>query len=261
MRALIVSASSDIGKALATSWHAKGWSLAGTYRSGPPETPGEWTHCDLLDNQSVKQACAALGSRPWDTLVLAAGDLNPVGPFEAIDFDAWEQSLQINLLSQLRIVHALLPHRSKSTPPTILFFAGGGTNNATTHYSSYTLSKIALIKMCELLDAEILDTRFVILGPGLVDTKIHSATYDAGPNLAGETYHKVLKRLEEGQCVPMDHVVECCNWLVTTPGRAISGRNFSAASDFAHPSSLLRELDSNFDTFKLRRHNNAETCE
>ena len=57
----------------------------------------------------------------------------------------------------------------------ILFFAGGGTNNAVKYYSSYTLSKILLIKFAELLDYEE-KIDISILGPGWINTKIHEAT-------------------------------------------------------------------------------------
>ena len=43
--------------------------------------------------------------------------------------------------------------------------------------------------MCELLDAEIHDTAFTILGPGWVNTKIHQSTL-ANKHKAGENYKK-----------------------------------------------------------------------
>ena len=60
------------------------------------------------------------------------------------------RAFHLNFMQQMRLLHALLPTRSRSVQrePTVLFFAGGGVNNAVQNYSSYTIAKIALILKC-----------------------------------------------------------------------------------------------------------------
>ena len=109
--------------------------------------------------------------------------------------------------------------------------------------------------MCEFLDAEIPDTRFVILGPGCVKTKIHEPTLKLA--LEGQ-YKKTAERLEnENACVPMEKVIQSCTWLVTTPCKAVRGRNFSTASDLWGSENLEKELELDPDMYKLRRHKNS----
>ncbi|MCH9614507.1 MAG: hypothetical protein SP1CHLAM54_15320 [Chlamydiia bacterium] len=257
-KAVIISISSDIGLALADKWLLEGYEVHGTYRTMSDELATRKNlhlyHCDLSDKHSVQEAIAAIDIT-WDTLVLAPGHLEPIGNFDKVDFDAWEESMQVNLLAQLRIVHGLLPKRSQ-TKPTVLFFAGGGTNNAVLRYSSYTLSKIALIKMCELLDAEIPDTRFVIVGPGVVKTKIHEPTLRLGEKAAGQNYQRTVDRLKNNECTPMEDVVECCHYLTTTSCTAVSGRNFSTAGDNWGDETLEKQLQADHDMYKLRRAKN-----
>ena len=195
-RAVIVSASSDIGAALARRWLARGWDLAGTYRTPGPVVDELATAgmglvpCDLADSASTRTACRLLGlGGAWDVLVLCPGRLDPVGPFPGCDFDEWEESVRVNLTGPLRLLHGLLASRRPGgeSGPCVLLFAGGGTNAAPVNYSAYTLSKVSLIKACELLDAEVPDTRFVILGTGWVKTKIHEATLRAGAGPAPTT--------------------------------------------------------------------------
>ena len=235
LNSIVTSASSDIGFELCRAWTSSGWNVFGTYRSHSPQVTElsekhgvDCIECDLLSNPSIDSAVKSLKQAcpEWDNLVLAAGTLEPIGNFESVDFDEWEKALQVNFIKQLKIVHALLPHRNKSSPnrePCVLFFAGGGTNNAVLNYSSYVLSKIALIKMCELLDAEIPDTRFVILGPGFVNTKIHRATLSSSPTNAGENFQRVTDKLQSNDGVPVQTVIDCCSWLVTTPDKEIRG--------------------------------------
>ncbi len=264
-KAVIVSISSDIGYALAKRWQQRGMKVGGTYRTPSSlvddlQSSGVKTiYCDLADSRSVHEAGVSLRHdfSQWDYLVLCPGMLEPVGSFIDGDFAAWEKSLEINFTRQVQFVHELLPSRNKTGdhPPVVLFFAGGGTNNATVDYSAYTISKIALIKICELLDAEIPDTNFVIIGPGWVKTKIHQATLKAGKK-AGANYQKTIDRLASDQCTPMETILDCCDWLIQADRRVVSGRNFSVVFDKWGEASLVRKLEEDPHMYKLRREGN-----
>jgi NAD(P)-dependent dehydrogenase (short-subunit alcohol dehydrogenase family) len=135
-------------------------------------------------------------------------------------------------------------------------FAGGGTNSATSHYSAYTISKIASIKMIELLDFEIEDCKFSIIGPGWIESKIHNATLSAG-RLAGDNFEKTLKMRREKLMNPVDVVIAACNWVIDQPKRVVGGRNFSAVHDDFTSIDLQNKLNEDFDFFKLRRKGNG----
>jgi NAD(P)-dependent dehydrogenase (short-subunit alcohol dehydrogenase family) len=263
---IIISASSDIGAALCRRWLDQGSNVFGTFRNRSEavdelEGKGAWmASCDLSNSDSIQVACSNLKDicPKWDTIVMCPGLIEPVGPFAECDFDEWEDSFRVNFTGQLRIIHELLPSRNLSAPygPCILLFAGGGTNNATLNYSSYTVSKIALIKMCELMDAEVPDTRFVIIGPGWVKTKIHESTLRVGEQ-AGENYWKTIEKLQGDECTPMNSVLDCCDWAVGTPREVIGGRNFSVVHDEWNTGPLAVQTLQDPDMYKLRRHGNA----
>ena len=263
--AVVISASSDIGSALCHRWLNNGWNVLGTYRTESDETNLLRTagvkifHCELEDKVSIQAASAALiqTGLTWDALVMCPGSLEPVGPFSESSIDMWESSFQINFLSQVRLVHQLLPSRNLANPSgaCVIFLAGGGTNNAPVNYSSYIVSKIALMKMCELLDAEIPDTRFVIVGPGWVKTKIHAATLKAGQN-AGENYEKTIHKLNSDECTAMEKVLDCCDWLLQSQRSVVSGRNFSVVFDPWNTEELNNQLLSDHNMYKLRRYGN-----
>ena len=264
-KAIIISISSDIGTAMAKRWVSRGWQVMGTYRTETSsikdlsDSSIKLIQCNLLDDGSVKSACKILREMcyQWDILVISAGTQDPIGPFKKTDFDSWVASVNINFINQLRIVHELLPTRNRMNllGPCVLFFAGGGTNNATINYSAYTISKIALIKMCELLDAEIPDTRFVIVGPGWVKTKIHDSTLRAGER-AGANYQRTIDQLSSNESTPIDRILDCCDWLVDTPRELISGRNFSVVFDRCGTEELERRLAQEPNMYKLRRYGN-----
>ena len=262
---IIISASGDIGSAMSQRWLPRGWNVFGTYRTRSQtvdELQGhgvKLVYCDLLDPISVRDACSDLRTlcSAWDILVMCPGAQDPVGAFVECNFDEWEESIRVNFTSQMRIIHDLLPSRrvSSTLEPCVLLFAGGGTNSAPVNYSAYIISKIASIKMCELLDAEIPDTRFVIIGPGWVKTKIHHATLRAGAR-AGANYQRTIEKLASDECTPMDQVLDCCDWVVDAPRELISGRNFSVAFDMWGTEELAKRLAEEPNMYKLRRYGN-----
>lgn len=263
--AFIIAASSDIGGALSLRWKSAGWYVCGTYRNKTKSVEKlivsgiRLFPCDLSDVESIKIACNKLraSNGKWDILVLCPGSQDPVERFMDSDFNEWEKSININFTSQMRIVRELLPFRNKRKGmwPCVLFFAGGGTNNAVKNYSAYTVSKIALIKMCELLDAEIPDTRFAIIGPGWVKTKIHKSTLDAGLK-ARENYKRTLKKLASNECTPIKDVLDCCDWIINKPKKIISGRNFSVVYDRWGAEELEKKILEEPNMYKLRRFGN-----
>lgn len=263
--AIIISASSDIGTAMSQSWLARGWHVFGTYRTGSKAVEelqacgANLVYCDLSDALSISKACLNLQSLcpAWDILVLCPGIQDPVGSFLECNFEEWEESVKVNFSSQMRVIHKLMPSRRRNSvlEPCVLLFAGGGTNDAPVNYSAYIVSKIALIKMCELLDAEISDTRFVIVGPGWVKTKIHDSTLKAGSRV-GANYQRTLHKLSTEECTPMIKVLECCDWVVDAPRKWVGGRNFSVTFDMWGGEELSELLEKEPHMYKLRRKGN-----
>lgn len=263
--AIVVGASADIGIALCEDWIKKGWKVFGTYRT-PCDAVSQLesrlnylVKCDLTKMADVDHAssCLKKQSPSWDVLVLGPGLQDPVGLFPECDFDQWAESITVNFTNQLRVLHQLLPNRNCCTakPSTVLFFAGGGTNNAPTRYSAYIASKMALVKMTEILAAEIPDVKFAIVGPGWVKTKIHNSTLQA-PERAGSNYARTVEKLASNECTPMEMVVECCNWLIESPKDLVTGRNFSVVFDKWGSPELDDLLAKHPDMYKLRRFGN-----
>lgn len=216
-------------------------------------------HCDLADKGSIQKACSQFrkDNVPWDVLMICPATMEPIMPFLQCDFDEWERSVNLNFTQQMRFAHALLPERRQDGPqlPIVIMWAGPGTNNAPQNYSAEIISKIAQIKMCELLDAEIPDLRTVIVGPGWVKTKIHDETIRAG-QMAGANYDTTVRKMGGDECTPMDKVIDFLDWTIEQPRDVVSGRNFSVVNDVWGSESLSNKLSQTPDMYKLRRYLN-----
>lgn len=262
-RALIISASSDIGYHLAKHWMDVGFAVIGTYRKHSEQVAAleasgvRLLRCDLGDPQSVAGLIEKVSDGSWSRLVLAAGVQDPIGLFANVDFEEWAGSIETNFIAQVRILHGLLA-RQLLDNSRVLMFAGGGTNDAPKGYSAYTLAKIVSIKAIELFASEYPNTCFSILGPGWVRTKIHDQTL-RNPTGAGDNFVRTLQHHEDDDFFPMERLVECIDWVFEEKADLISGRNFSAVHDNWGSQSLREALESNSDLYKLRRHGNNLT--
>lgn len=262
--AFILGITSDIGRELAVRFIQDGWAVVGTHRPGTRLTglpPGcQFLQCDLAARDSVQEvtaSCRAL-SLQWDLLVVAAGTEEPIGDFWSCDADAWENGINLNALAPLRVVRSLYPLRRIGAQPAVAFFSGSGTNNAAPAYSAYCVSKILLIKMCELLDAESADTSFFIIGPGIVRTKIHEQTLRA-PAESGANYQKVIEFIASGNPgTSHDEIYACLRWCLQAGKQVIGGRNLSLVYDAWRQggAGLARQLQTKPNLYKLRRFGN-----
>ena len=257
--ALIVGHDSEIGSIVANFLSADGWEVFSTTRRSEvlaSKKNARLFYCDLLDKESISNAVRIFVDHApdWNLIVLSVGLLNPIGKITETDFDTWEKSIQLNFLNQIYLIREIIQgsELNSNKRRTILTFAGSGTNSAPINFSSYTLSKIALIKATELLAAEFENCAFVSLGTGWIKSAIHNQTLDAGES-AGNVYFETIRRLNEGDFGDPNLICKFISWMNNQPTRAISGLNFALQGDDWQSPDFARRLAELPDDFKLRR--------
>lgn len=256
----ISSISSGIGIALAKRYSKDGYVVSGTYRS--KNLIDEVTslpycylyYCDIGDKETIRSSISqfAADGLKWDTFISSAAIPNPLTKFFESDFDEWCHSVHINAIEQFRVLHAIYPLRNTNVIANVVFFAGPGTNNAVKNFSALTVSKIMLIKFCELLDAEYEDLNVFIVGPGWTKTKAHERIL-SDPHVSPEKYRETLEFMRNKEGTSMDDIYDCIRWL-SDKGRAVAGgRNFSVVHDYWGTEELSQTLLSDVNMYKLRR--------
>ena len=259
MKAIILSISSDIGLELSKALTSKNFEVFGTYNKSNPKTSipdKNLLKIDIKDFNSkiFKNWLKNIGE--WDVFISCIGNLNPVGKLLNIKSNEWVESVSQNSTYQIGALLNALKYRNLKRSPSVIFFAGGGTNSATEFYSAYTVGKICLIKSIELLDHEIEDTKFTILGPGWVKTKIHNQTLKA-KSKAGLNYKKTLDMLNEpNKFNPIKKVINDVFKIIELPKEFVSGRNFSSVHDDISFKKLKELYSIDKDFYRLRRHLN-----
>jgi NAD(P)-dependent dehydrogenase (short-subunit alcohol dehydrogenase family) len=260
--AIVLGITADIGRGLAERLLRDGWHVIGIGRTldrvddlrGTPNLHLHRSDTDSADSVKTLAATLREGEVAWDLLLSSVGTMEPIGAFFEVDFEAWARSIDVNFTDQLRVLHALWPLRRADKTVDIMLMAGGGTNNPFRNYSAYCVSKIALIKMCELIDDEAPDANAFIIGPGYTKTRIHEETLRAGPKSAGDGYYKTLALLEK-QGTTIDEIYDHMRWCMTQGRSVAGGRNFSTVHDAWRDGgrALANALATDQDAFRLRR--------
>lgn len=259
---VVLGASADIGRKMCEFYANDGFRVIGTYRNPSKNINAlkklknmVLLKCDITQRGNARRLAVyfkKVRSR-WTTVFSSIGTSEPIGAFFDLPFDKWEDSLQVNCIGQLRALHMLHKYRIKKGVANIVLLAGGGTNNPFRYYSAYCVSKIMLIKMCELLDDENKDLNVFIVGPGFVRTKTHFETIKAGKN-AGVNYCRVKEFLDsDSPGTPIKKIYESVRWLERQGRDIAGGRNFSIVKDKFGDKRLMSELKKDFNMYKLRR--------
>ena len=257
---IILSVSSDIGFAYAEHRCANEATIIGTYRQRSErldileKNNVSLVHLDFESSHSVDVACSkiieACGS--WDHLIVAPGLLEPIGTFEEVNFEDWERSYTVNLINPMRSIHRLLSSRNPDS--SVVVFAGGGVNGSPDGFSAYTSSKIALMKNIELLDHEISDCKFTIIGPGWIKSKIHDQTLTA-EFVPKHALEETISRLKTNNFGSLEHLTTCIDWVFSQDKDVVGGRNISFQHD-RWETDLATLLKQNPNYGKLRRSGN-----
>jgi NAD(P)-dependent dehydrogenase (short-subunit alcohol dehydrogenase family) len=263
--AFFVSISSDIACFVALKLLERGVKVGGTYRTDSENVRKLIARGAILyklDCTSKKSIEVLLSDEnvgiDWEMLMISPVTMNPINRFDLCSWDEWEESFKLNSLRQFQIIHSMIGRRhrgGKPTSPLVYLWSGPGTNNAPLYYSAEISAKIAQIKMCELLDKEFEDIRFVIVGPGWVNTKTHKQTIDA-KNAAGANYQRTLEILNSGETTPLSKIYEFFCWAWIQEKKVVSGRNFSIRGDIWGSPLLEERLRISDDSLKLRRYDN-----
>jgi len=263
---VIISITSDIGIALAHRYAKAGYNIVGTYRStGQLDQLSKISNlhlfsCDIMKKQEIVSFVKnfeTLGLK-WDTFISLPCTPLPLKAFFECDFDEWSESVHLNAIEQLRLLHHLHPFRNNTSISDVVLFAGGGVNNAVINFSAYTISKIMLVKMCEFMDAENKDLNIFIIGPGWTKTKVHYITLE-NVDKNSNKYKETSDFLSNHKGTSMDDIFECVSWLCNQGKDIASGRNFSVVNDQWQGRKnriLAEELKKDSNIYKLRRFKN-----
>nr|WP_296076850.1 SDR family oxidoreductase [uncultured Actinoplanes sp.] len=179
--ALVIGASSDIGRDIAVELAGQGMSLSlwGRDRDRLHRTatlcrgsaPGCFVDTvDVTDPGDLRRTVAALSGRGRLSVVVYAAGVFDWAPADAADPAAWQRVLDVNLTAAAAVTTHVLPPLIAAAPSCLIYIGSGAAHQAFAHNAAYVASKHGLAGLAEavFLDVRDRDVKVSLISPGLV---------------------------------------------------------------------------------------------
>ena len=269
--AIITGASQGLGEEIATQFVAEGASVLLCARSEPAVRAVEQRLSAMaLEGQKVLARVAdvsrqadvdqvvseALGAfKRIDILVNNAGIYGPIGPTHEIDWAAWIDAININLIGLAYACRAVTPIMIAQKSGKIINLSGGGATNPLPRMTSYAVSKAAVVRLTESLAVDLKPYGIDVnaIAPGALDTRLLDEVLAAGAGAVGADFYERMVKIKQQGGTPLSVGANLAVYLASPESNGITGRLISAAWDKWSTLNLrAKELDAT-DIYTLRR--------
>lgn len=141
---------------------------------------------DVADDESVKNATAAMGDATIDLLFNVAGIVGPVAPeLEAgsSDWKEWHNAFEIMTMGPLRVLQAMLPHMQAGAKAISISSQLAASTWPYGGMYPYVASKAALNRLMRSVAIDLKDRGIVVgvVHPGYVQTDMGGPTAEITP--------------------------------------------------------------------------------
>lgn len=240
--ALVTGGTKGIGKAIATQLTAAGAKVVVVARNQPdePVTEHHFIQADLSRTEEVSRVADEIGGiyGAVDILINNMGaNTFPGGGFGTLTDEHWDQALQINLLSSVRLDRALLPAMLERKNGVIIHVSStSGPFPIWESTMAYSAAKTALNTYSKALSDEVASqgVRVITVSPGLTRTEAMAAFLDELARNAGSTVEEITRQLFQrvggvplGRMAEPEEIAALVLFLVSPGASYISGANYA----------------------------------
>jgi NAD(P)-dependent dehydrogenase (short-subunit alcohol dehydrogenase family) len=239
--ALVTGGTKGIGKAIAARLAAAGATVIVTARnpSGEANYPYHFIAADLSKPEDVAKVADEVTTHYGgvDLLINNMGaNTFPGGGFSTLGDEHWDQALQVNLLSSVRLDRALLPKMLERKSGVIIHISSTtGQFPIWESTIAYTSAKAALNAYSKSLSDEVAPQgiRVVTVSPGLTKTEAMSTFLDELAKQAGISSDEMTQNLFNrvggvplGRMAQPEEIAELVYFLVSPKASYITGANY-----------------------------------
>ena len=189
-----------------------------------------------------------------DILINCAAIQGPIGKSWENNFKEWQKTFNTNFYSTMILTNTILSFMLKYKTGNIINISGGGSTSSRPDFSSYAISKTALVRYTEILAEELSNTKIKVnsIAPGIMATNMTKVVIKNKKNISNINELKAANKvLLEGD--NMEKALNLCLFLSCKESKGINGKLISAAWDPWDKITNNLEHISKSDIYTLRR--------
>jgi NAD(P)-dependent dehydrogenase (short-subunit alcohol dehydrogenase family) len=239
-RALVTGGTKGIGKAIADELAKAGAQVIVSARTKPDEPTHHFIAADLTNADQVaaltKEIKETFGG--IDILINNVGGLTtPGGGFSTLTDELWEQELQLNLVSAIRLDRILLPQMIQLQSGVIIHISSVAGKQALWNLNlAYAVSKAALNSYSKALATELASKgiRVLTVSPGATKTPPMEKFINDYAASEGITKDEGMKQLlaqtggiPMGRMAEPEEVASLVHFLVSPSAAYLTGSNYA----------------------------------
>ena len=166
-----------------------------------------------------------------DILIITIAEQGEIENFFDTSISKFKKTISINFMSYLLFLRSLKTILKKKNM-TVILFSGGGSTSYRKNFSSYSISKLCLVKLTEILSHEVKNkkTTFNIIAPGIINSKMTNQILKNKIKISKEELIKINENLQFTN-ENLNKVYKTINFLNSKKGKLISGRLISSSWD------------------------------
>ena len=156
-----------------------------------------------------------------DGLVYCPGSIN-LRPFKALKIDAFEQDLQVNFLSLVKVIQAVLPNLTVSSQSSIVLFSTVAVKMGMPFHTSVSASKGAIEGFAKAFAAEYAPKiRVNVIAPSLTDTPLAKKFLNSDEKKEKSALRNPMKKVGTSE-----DIAQMASFLLSDKSNWISGQIF-----------------------------------
>ena len=166
-------------------------------------------------------------------IISTIGIQGEIGNFFDLKFKTFKDVLKINFFSQVVLLRNIYKFVKKNKDTLIILFSGGGVTGHRVNFSPYVLSKIALVKLVEILAYEFKNKNLRInaISPGIIDSKMTRSILKKNKKSDNLKEIKKIKKEIVNSKKSLEKVFNLINLLIEKKGKKITGKIISSRWD------------------------------
>ena len=165
-------------------------------------------------------------------IINATGGLGEIKNILKVNLKKFKNTMDINFFFNLLLLQNLSKFIKNNKNLLLILFSGGGVTNYRKNFSSYSISKLALVKFVEIVSNELnnKNIRINAIAPGIIKSKMIDITMKNRKLVSKKEIIKIEKEINYSNDA-LKKLFKVINFLSSNKGKKITGKLISSKWD------------------------------